>query len=180
MLGLLWLKSQIRVSSNSWMVFLGSGGHTGEMIRILEQVQPVNPIFVHGAGDELSKTRVAAIFKDTQFIAVPRARKVGQSWVSTVPTSLQSLARCLQIVAHHNPRFLVVNGPGTCVMVALSVLLCRPLGVKTKIVYIESLARVSSLSLSGKLLYPLADAFVVQWPGLQKKYPRARYLGLVV
>lgn len=34
----------------------------------------------------------------------------------------------------------------------------------TKIVYVESFARVKSLSLTGKLLRPLVDTFVVQWP----------------
>jgi hypothetical protein len=33
-------------------------------------------------------------------------------------------------------------------------------------VFIESFCRVQSLSLSGLLLYPLVDEFVVQWPQL--------------
>ena len=44
----------------------------------------------------------------------------------------------------------------------------------------ESIARVKSLSLSGKLLYPIADKFMVQWPDLLAKYPRARYIGFVI
>ena len=44
----------------------------------------------------------------------------------------------------------------------------------------ESVARVKSLSLSGKLLYPIADKFMVQWPDLLAKYPRARYVGFVI
>jgi len=34
----------------------------------------------------------------------------------------------------------------------------------TRIIYVESFARVKSLSLSGKLLRPFVDKFVVQWP----------------
>lgn len=47
------------------------------------------------------------------------------------------------------------------------------------IFYVESIARVRKLSLSGLLLYKLrlTDQFVVQWPQLQKKYPRAHYGG---
>ena len=44
----------------------------------------------------------------------------------------------------------------------------------------ESIARVKSLSLSGKLLYPIADKFMVQWPDLLSKYPRAKYVGFVI
>lgn len=32
-----------------------------------------------------------------------------------------------------------------------------------KIIYVESWARVTSLSLSGKILRPLVDKFIVQW-----------------
>ena len=50
---------------------------------------------------------------------------------------------------------------------------------QTQIVYIESIARVDSLSLSGKILYHLrmTDAFFVQWPHLQERFPRSRCCG---
>lgn len=38
----------------------------------------------------------------------------------------------------------------------------------TRIIYIESFARVSRLSLSGKLLRPFVHRFLVQWPQLQR------------
>lgn len=60
-------------------------------------------------------------------------------------------------------------------------LLYRVLGVQTdsKIIFCESFARVQHLSLTGKLLYWLADEFVVQWPQLQAKYPKTTYLGVI-
>jgi len=36
------------------------------------------------------------------------------------------------------------------------------------IIYVESFTRVKALSLSGKLIRPLVDRFIVQWPALQK------------
>lgn len=49
----------------------------------------------------------------------------------------------------------------------------------TRIVYVESIARVTSLSLSGLILYHCraASAFYVQWPRLQARYPRSLYQG---
>ena len=44
---------------------------------------------------------------------------------------------------------------------------------------VESIARVDSLSLSGKLLVRAADRFLVQWPQLAKKYTKAEYIGRV-
>lgn len=46
-----------------------------------------------------------------------------------------------------------------------------------RLVYVESLTRTEELSLAGKLVYPLADAFFVQWPGAAAKRRRARYVG---
>jgi beta-1,4-N-acetylglucosaminyltransferase len=49
-----------------------------------------------------------------------------------------------------------------------------------RIVYIESFARVKGASLSGKIVYPLVDRFVVQWTDLKAIYARADYLGKLV
>lgn len=46
--------------------------------------------------------------------------------------------------------------------------------------YIESIARVTSLSMSGRILYHLADVFIVQWPQLVERYPKSKYFGRLV
>lgn len=50
---------------------------------------------------------------------------------------------------------------------------------QTRIVYVESIARVRSLSLTGLILYHCraTSAFFVQWPALQQQYPRSTYEG---
>lgn len=57
------------------------------------------------------------------------------------------------------------------------------LGIRwSSIFYVESIARVKRLSLSGLILYKLymADQFFVQWPQLQRIYPRAHYVGCLM
>ncbi len=51
-----------------------------------------------------------------------------------------------------------------------------------RVVYVESIARVYRLSLTGKILYHLrlADSFFVQWPDLRTTYPRCCYKGRVM
>ncbi len=46
-----------------------------------------------------------------------------------------------------------------------------------KVIYIESLAKVKSLSTTGKLVYLFANKFYVQWKGLEEKYKKAEYIG---
>ena len=47
----------------------------------------------------------------------------------------------------------------------------------TKVIYIETFARVNDRSLTGRLVYPLADLFLVQWESLLELYPKAKYVG---
>lgn len=76
---------------------------------------------------------------------------------------------------------VLCNGPGTCVPICVSALLLGILGIKKVIiVYVESICRVETLSLSGKILFHLCDCFIVQWPTLKEKYPKSVYLGRIV
>ncbi|WP_353048974.1 PssD/Cps14F family polysaccharide biosynthesis glycosyltransferase [Exiguobacterium sp. s36] len=46
-----------------------------------------------------------------------------------------------------------------------------------KIIFIESFAKVSTPTITGKIIYKIADEFIVQWPELLKVYPKAKYGG---
>lgn len=46
-----------------------------------------------------------------------------------------------------------------------------------RLVYVESLTRTRGLSLSGRMVYPLADAFLVQWPQTAPDRRKAVYAG---
>ena len=48
---------------------------------------------------------------------------------------------------------------------------------KKKVIYIEVFDRIDKPTLTGKLVYPICDAFIVQWPEQKKVYPKAIDLG---
>lgn len=48
---------------------------------------------------------------------------------------------------------------------------------RKKVIYIESFAKVTSGTESGKLVYKFADCFYVQWESMLDIYPKAIYLG---
>ncbi|MDR1606740.1 MAG: UDP-N-acetylglucosamine--LPS N-acetylglucosamine transferase [Streptococcaceae bacterium] len=48
-------------------------------------------------------------------------------------------------------------------------------GAKT--VYIEVFDRIDAPTLTGKLVYPVTDKFIVQWESMKKVYPKAINLG---
>uniref|UniRef100_A0A383VRD0 UDP-N-acetylglucosamine transferase subunit ALG14 n=1 Tax=Tetradesmus obliquus TaxID=3088 RepID=A0A383VRD0_TETOB len=112
--------------------------------------------------------------------AIPRGREVGQSYITSAFTTLYSLLCAARVVLRHKPQLVLVNGPSTCVPVCAMACLYRMLALfDCRVVYVESIARVRKLSLSGKILYygRMVDRFLVQWPELQVRFPRSIYAG---
>lgn len=51
--------------------------------------------------------------------------------------------------------------------------------IKATLVYIEVFDRIDKPTLTGKLVYPIADRFIVQWDEQKKVYPKAINLGSI-
>lgn len=185
-----------------WWVFvyLGSGGHTGEMIRLLMKYSDTllaagNTIHVgYSDGDSLVKFRnnIASvspqcIFEYHQF---KKAREVNAGTISSIVSILQTLATSLWIIVKvrwnmlGRDHLVLLNGPGTCVIISFWFKFIEWLTLiiaSSNIIYVESLARIETLSLTGKILYYLADEFVVQWEQLRNtKAHRAKCYGIIV
>lgn len=170
------------------VVVLGSGGHTAEMffdLATLAQVwrERFSPTYIVANTDKGSLAKAEDFEKQfgnspAKVIRVPRAREVGQSYVTSVFTTLFACIFSFKTILMNPPDIVFTNGPGTCVPIVCAAYFIRILGIKhVLVVYSESFACVEHLSVSGKLLYHVADCFTVQWPELLESYPRARYAG---
>ena len=71
-----------------------------------------------------------------------------------------------------NPDVVISTGAGATTIVCL---MTKILG--GKVIFIESFAKVSSPTLTGKIVYKFADEFYVQWEEMKKFYPKAQYKG---
>ena len=89
-----------------------------------------------------------------------------------IPNLVRNLALACRIVVRDRPRVVVTTGAGVAVPFAW---VARMSGAR--IVYVESLTRVARLSLSARLIAPIADRLFVQWPELAAAHPRAEYHG---
>lgn len=47
----------------------------------------------------------------------------------------------------------------------------------SKIIFIETFANINTKTITGKLVYPFADLFLVQWESMLELYPKAKYWG---
>nr|GMD08239.1 UDP-N-acetylglucosamine transferase subunit ALG14 homolog [Ipomoea batatas] len=179
----------------STLIVLGSGGHTAEMMNLLSVLQEdrFKPRFYIAAATDNMSLQKARVFEDSlvqkagtevvgtaQFMQIYRSREVGQSYVTSVATTLIAIAHGLWLMIKIRPEVILCNGPGTCIPICAIAFIFKVLGIRwSSIFYVESIARVKRLSLSGLLLYKLhmADQLFVQWPQLKSKYPRAHYVG---
>ncbi len=50
---------------------------------------------------------------------------------------------------------------------------------RSKIIYIETFANRNKKTATGRLIYPIADLFIVQWEEMLKLYPKAVYGGSI-
>ncbi|RWS32030.1 UDP-N-acetylglucosamine transferase subunit ALG14-like protein [Leptotrombidium deliense] len=164
------------------MVVLGSGGHTSEMLQLVKHIdlnakyKPV--VVVIAKEDKLSYRKLLnSDIKDKKVLYVSRSRKVGQSYLTSVFTTLVAFFEALYICLRERPKLLLCNGPGTCIPYCVAL---RLTSFTARQVFIESFCRTKTLSLSGRIAYFICDHVLVQWPFLAKKYSKCVYKGLLV
>ncbi len=156
------------------LVVLGEGGHTRQMLQLLDQLGPHYEYhYLLAAEDQLSEEKIR-LAGPVHRIGRPRSKVKGHT--DSLPVAawhtLHSLAQLIPILRQVRPRVVLANGPSVAVPAAL---LGKALGAR--IIYVESASRVQNLSASGHLVYHFADLFIVQWPALQARYRKAIYAG---
>jgi len=117
-------------------------------------------------------------------VGIRRSREVGQSYFSSIFTTLLSFVDAFRVVWNEKPDLIITNGPGTCIPICFSAFLIRFITHRyIGVVFSESFACVDHLSVSGILLYfsKQLEGFFIQWAtaGLPQKYPKAMYAGRI-
>ncbi len=80
--------------------------------------------------------------------------------------------KSLGIYIREKPDIVICTG----VLAMIPICLIAKMAGK-KLIYIESFAKVTSATETGKLLYKFADRFYVQWKTMLEVYPKAIYMG---
>jgi beta-1,4-N-acetylglucosaminyltransferase len=169
------------------LIVLGSGGHTGELLLLLNFVDfsLFSPrLYVRAETDKSSESRVKALeatknsAAPAAYYVIPRSREVGQSYVSSCFSTIRALISSALLFARLQPEILLCNGPGTCLPLIFLAFFFRLFFFRScRVVFIESFCRVETLSLCGLLAYPMVDRFIVQWKTLKNKYKLVEFIG---
>lgn len=163
------LRARLRV-----LVVLGEGGHTRQMLTLLDQLGAQYEYhYVVADQDRLSEAQIrlpGPVYR----IRRPRTKVEGRT--DPLPlAALQTVRSALEVwplLRRVRPDVVLANGPSVAVPVAL---LGKLAGAQ--VIWLETASRVYSLSASARIVYPVADLFIVQWPQLRERYPKAVYAG---
>lgn len=79
-----------------------------------------------------------------------------------------------KIIKNERPDLIISSGAAVAVPFFY---VGKLFGAKT--VYIEVFDRIDKPTLTGKLVYPITDLFIVQWEEMKKIYPKAKNLGSI-
>jgi UDP-N-acetylglucosamine:LPS N-acetylglucosamine transferase len=139
-----------------------AGGHLTELLQLEKAWLGKEHFFVsdyRSNAIELSKK------EKVLFVECPRRNPL-----KLAKNFLQSLA----VLFGENPDVIISTGADTAIPICI---LGKFFG--KKIVFIESFCRVKEPSLSGKIMYPIANAFFVQWRQNLEFFPKAKFAGSV-
>jgi len=85
---------------------------------------------------------------------------------------LLNLWEAWRILRRERPEVILSTGAGPAVPFAL---VGRLLGCT--VVFVETVTRIEAPSLTGRIMYRLAQHFFYQWPSLKRHFPRGRCAG---
>ncbi len=140
-----------------------SGGH-------YEQILMLKPLLEKYDGFVLTeKTKYSA---DVKGIETTHVLQVNREEWSCWPRLIANAFISLGIYIKRRPNVVICTGVLAMIPMCLLVKLFGG-----TLIYIESFAKVTSPTQTGKLLYRFADKFFVQWETMKEFYPNAEYLG---
>jgi UDP-N-acetylglucosamine:LPS N-acetylglucosamine transferase len=114
-------------------------------------------------------------FKKEDAISLLENEKIYWAYFPT-NRNLKNLIRntflAINILYKERPDVIISNGAG----VAIPFFYIGKL-FGSKLVYIEVYDRIDTPTLTGKIVYPIVDVFVLQWEEQKKFYPKGIFLG---
>lgn len=141
-----------------------SGGHMTELLSLLKasDLWPQQP----------------SVYVTTREIWATKLRQRGPTYIvgecdRNKPFKMAyTLWKSLLFVLKERPDVIITTGS---LPIAIVCMVARLFGAKT--VWIDSIAQLDELSMSGRLMLNRADLVLTQWPEVAERYERAKYVG---
>jgi len=144
------------------MLIASSGGHIFELFCLREFWKDKDRTWVSFPTADARFLLQAE--KDVHWAAYPTVRNV--------PNLLRNLVLAGRLLGSRKPDMILTTGAGVAVPFLW---LAWLRGIPT--VYVESITRITELSLSARLVKPFATKMLVQWPELAARHPGVEHHG---
>ena len=124
-----------------------------------------------------NKDRFWVTFKKEDALSKLKGEKMYGCYYPTnrsIPALIKNTFLAIKILRKEKPDLIVSSGAAVAVPFFY---IGKLMGCK--LVYIEVFDRYDKPTLTGKMVYPIVDRFIVQWPEEKKVYPKAINLGSI-
>ncbi|MCX6800739.1 MAG: hypothetical protein NTZ73_00960 [Candidatus Diapherotrites archaeon] len=139
-----------------------AGGHLKEILQLKKYYSKKKHYFVtFKRADGVSLAKKEAV----HFVECP-SRKPAKF--------LLNFSQSLKIFLKEKPDIIISTGADAALATCW---IAKTFG--KKVIYIESFCRPTKPSVTGKLVYPIADLFIYQWKEVGKNYPKGKYGGSI-
>lgn len=136
------------------------GGHLTEILQLMDAFEGHETFFVTYRSTRSESLKNKYLFENT-----------GKNHLKI----LFSILPILKILRKEKPDLIVSTGGEIAIPVFY---IAKLLGIKT--IFLDSWSRVDEPTMTGKIVYQVADVFLVQWKQLLRKYgKKAEYWGAV-
>jgi len=165
---LIWKEGFLRKSESSKPVKIclaaSAGGHLSQLLKLADSWTEYKTVCITSA--EVGRNELSRF---------GRVYIVGECNRQHPIRVVNVLLLCAGAVLRERPDVVISTGAAPGLLVCLW---GKLLGAK--IVWIDSIANVEKLSLSGRLVQPLADLFLTQWPEFAERYDKVEYVGTII
>lgn len=154
------------------------GGHLDQMLSILDAFTGCGVFFITFNTEmtkELPKIAKTVYIRNFKGIIDPAKLPWLFQMIYTMIWMIRMILPCFIILRREKPDIIVSTGGGVTIPLCY---LGKLFGIR--VIYIESISRLNKPSGTGRIIYPLADLFLVQWESMLKYYKRAKYWGRVI
>ncbi|MFC0525297.1 PssD/Cps14F family polysaccharide biosynthesis glycosyltransferase [Pontibacillus salicampi] len=149
-------------------------------------------LLISSIGGHLTQLlQLKPLFEKYEYHLVTEKSEITKQLKDTYPTSLlvygarnypfryifkfsYNIIKSFFIFLRERPDVVITTGVHTAVPMCYIAKLFRK-----KVIFIESFAKSSSPTLAGRMVYPIADLFIVQWESMLDVYPNAVYGGSI-
>lgn len=152
---------------NKTIIFIASsGGHLTQLLNL-------SPLFKCNRSfliTEFDESTAKIDYENLKVYYLPETRKL--HLLKYLWGNFKSLILSVQYFFQIKPDVVISTGAGICVYMCYMAKLFNK-----KVIFIETFAAIDGKSKAGKLIYPIADRFYIQWENMKKYYPKSIFKG---